>query len=157
MSEQDQSRNSGKNPPPENRAPSEAAAGESSGGRRGKIRRFLGKVKNVTKKISHSKGSRGRDPVLPNVDRGGASSIEDTTSGVERRADPKSALEDAIEAVKDMNLLSGPVTSAVSAAQMHQRNSKTYIICRPHISNLSGYSTSLSRSLQMCIHTQRLH
>jgi hypothetical protein len=78
MSEHNQSRNSKQNPPspPENLASSEATTGESSvcadddhfsfhsdinsdisfikGRRRGKIRRFLGKVKNATKKISVS-------------------------------------------------------------------------------------------------------
>ncbi|KAG1845902.1 hypothetical protein DFJ58DRAFT_504138 [Suillus subalutaceus] len=115
MSEHNQSRNSNQNPPPETRTSSEATGGESSGTkgrRRGKIRRFLGKVKNATQKISHSpKDSRGRDPVLPNVDREGASStanieVRDAPSGVEQGADPQSALQDAKEAVKLMKPLS---------------------------------------------------
>ncbi|KAG2029228.1 hypothetical protein BDR03DRAFT_365197 [Suillus americanus] len=75
MSEHSQSRNSRQNlnPPAENRASSEATTSESSGRRPGKIRRFLGKVKNATKKISHSKDSRGRDSVLANVDCEGTS------------------------------------------------------------------------------------
>jgi len=57
--------------PPENRAFSNTTTAESSGKRRGKIRRFLAKV---TKKISDSRSS---DPVLPNADSEGASSIPD--------------------------------------------------------------------------------
>ncbi|KAG1850794.1 hypothetical protein DFJ58DRAFT_914602, partial [Suillus subalutaceus] len=119
MSEHNQSRNSGQDPPLGNRASSEATTGESSDKRLGKIRRFLGKVKNVTKNISHSKGSHY---ILTNLDREDASSIpnikvQDASSGVERCADPQSALRDAKKAVKDMNLLSGPVGSGVCAAQ----------------------------------------
>ncbi|KAG1836871.1 hypothetical protein DFJ58DRAFT_917517, partial [Suillus subalutaceus] len=114
--------NSRQDPPPENHASSEPSAGGSSGRRRGKIRRFLGKVKNATKKISHSKDSRGRDPVFLNVDCEGASPIsdikvQDTPSGAEQGADPQLALQNAKEVVKDMNLLSGAVGSGASAAQ----------------------------------------
>ncbi|KAG2343552.1 WD40 repeat-like protein [Suillus weaverae] len=120
MNEVNHSRDSRPIPPPETHTSGEASAGENLGRRCGKVRRFLGKVKNFPDKISHSKGSRSREPVLPNIDREGASStpnITDAPSGVERCADPQSALQDAKEAAKGMNLLSGRVTSGVSAAQ----------------------------------------
>ncbi|KAG1844159.1 hypothetical protein DFJ58DRAFT_844067 [Suillus subalutaceus] len=95
MSEHNQSRNSRQNPPPEIRASSEATASKSSGRRHGKIRRFLGKVKNATKKIS----------------------VQDASSSAEQGANPQSALQTAKEAVKLMEPLSGHVTSGASTAQ----------------------------------------
>lgn len=126
MSGQNQSRNSRQNTSPaEARTSSEVTAGGSSGTegrRRGKIRRFLGKVKNVTQKISHSKDSRGRDPVLPNVDREGAPSTanieaRDVSTGMELGADPRSALQDAQETVKLMTPLSAYVASGQSTVK----------------------------------------
>ncbi|KAG2054386.1 hypothetical protein BDR06DRAFT_996647 [Suillus hirtellus] len=92
-----------------------------------KFCRFLKKVKyGVTKNISCSnlRNLRGREPVLPNVDHTNTLStadiepeVQDAPSGVKQDADPRSALRDAKEAVKRMNLLSGPVKSGASAAQ----------------------------------------
>ncbi|KIK42620.1 hypothetical protein CY34DRAFT_12278 [Suillus luteus UH-Slu-Lm8-n1] len=88
---------------------------------RNKVRRFLTKVKDgITTKISRS-SSRSRDPVLPNADPEDASLVPNIevqdASGVEQGADPQSLLRDAKEAVKGMNLLSGPSGSGLSAAQ----------------------------------------
>ncbi|KAG1840807.1 hypothetical protein DFJ58DRAFT_916610 [Suillus subalutaceus] len=126
-----QSRNSWQNPP-ENRASSEATTGKSSCRRRGKIRRFLGKVKNATKKICVDPEFPGvgviflrpqvGNPVLPNFNCEGASSIpdinlKDAPPGAEQGADPKSALQNAKEAVKLMKPLSEHLTSGASTVQ----------------------------------------
>ncbi|KAG1859352.1 hypothetical protein DFJ58DRAFT_288712 [Suillus subalutaceus] len=127
MNDDNQSRGSRSVPPLDIETSNETnAVGRPVGRSRGKICRFLGKVTNsVIKKNSRSilKNSRNRDPVLPTVDsREGASSVpnnevQDTPSGVEQFADLQPAIRDAEEAVKGINLLSGPVTSGVSAAQ----------------------------------------
>ncbi|KAG1891858.1 uncharacterized protein F5891DRAFT_1197320 [Suillus fuscotomentosus] len=111
--------------PPRIETSNEANATELPGRPRGKISRFLGKVMNgEIQKISRSnlKDSRTRDPVLPNVDREGVSSIsnievQDAPPGAKQSADTQSALRDVNETAKGMNLLSGPVTSGLSAAQ----------------------------------------
>ncbi|KAG2142769.1 uncharacterized protein EDB93DRAFT_1105438 [Suillus bovinus] len=75
------------------------AAAERPGRPRGKICRFLGKVtEGVIKKIS-------------------ATHVQDAPPRAETGSDHQSALREANEAARSMNLLSGPVTSAVSTAQ----------------------------------------
>ncbi|KAG2055000.1 hypothetical protein BDR06DRAFT_971099 [Suillus hirtellus] len=125
MSYQNQSGDSRSGPPPHIEISNEPNPAERRGRPRGKICRFLGKVKNgAIKKISadivhersNLRNSRSRDPVLPNVDCEGVSSIPNMEIQ-EAPSGAKSALREANDAAKGMNLLSGPVTSGVSAAQ----------------------------------------
>ncbi|KAG2363957.1 hypothetical protein BDR07DRAFT_864801 [Suillus spraguei] len=156
MSEHSRSRNSRQNPP-ENHTSSEANAGESSTlWQNPSVSR---KIKNATKKISDS---RGRNPILPNVDRAGVSSIpnikvQDTSSCTEQGTDLQSALRTANEAAKGMNLLSDMAYLDHIPHETHQRTLRLYIISRIHIFNPSGYLTVLSGPSQRCIHTQRWH
>ncbi|KAG1843728.1 hypothetical protein C8R48DRAFT_765436 [Suillus tomentosus] len=119
MTNQNQLGDSRSGPPPHIETPYEPNATERPGLPHGKICRFLGKVKNgAIKKISRSnlRNSRSRDPVLPNVDCEGVSSIPN----MEIQDAPscaKSALREANEAAKGMNSLSGRVTSGLSVAQ----------------------------------------
>ncbi|KAG1828459.1 hypothetical protein DFJ58DRAFT_737792 [Suillus subalutaceus] len=122
MSEHNQSRNSRQIYLPKNRTSSEPSAGESPGRCHGKIRRFLGKVKNATKWISHSKDSSSHDPVLSNIDCEGASSMPnikdlDAPSGVEQGAGPQLALQTAKQAVKLIKPPLRHTTSTASTAQ----------------------------------------
>ncbi|KAG2353382.1 hypothetical protein BDR07DRAFT_1383215 [Suillus spraguei] len=98
--------------------------GEASGSShrpRGKVGRFLQKVREGAKKlkISRSKDSINRNPVPPNE---GASSIPnlEAPSGVE--ADTKSALQEAQEAASGMHPLSGPTIAVDSEAQGAQED-----------------------------------
>ncbi|KAG2361228.1 hypothetical protein BDR07DRAFT_76617 [Suillus spraguei] len=127
MTNANQLRASSSVPPPDIETSNETNATQRPRGRpRGKIRRFLGKVTNsVIENISRSnlRDSRSHhNPVPPNVDREGASStpnveVQDAPSGTDQSADPQLALQTARDAVESMNLLSGRVTSGVSAAQ----------------------------------------
>ncbi|KAG1876151.1 hypothetical protein C8R48DRAFT_669342 [Suillus tomentosus] len=113
--------------PPHIETSNEANAMERLGRPCSKISRFLGKVTNgAIKKISakrlNLKDSRSSDPALPNVDREGVSSIsnievQDALPRAKQGSVPQSALREAYEAAKGMNLLSGPVTSGLSTAQ----------------------------------------
>ncbi|KAG2344492.1 hypothetical protein BDR05DRAFT_189862, partial [Suillus weaverae] len=105
----------------------EAAAGESSRRPRGRVGRFLQKVKSgvkdgANKLTSHSKDSRNRNPVPPNVDHERTSStpnieVQAAPSGVEEEANTQSALQDAQEAAKRIHPLSGPAITVASYAQ----------------------------------------
>ncbi|KAG2098225.1 uncharacterized protein F5147DRAFT_656117 [Suillus discolor] len=125
MSDQNQLGDLRSGPPPHIEISNEPNPAERPGRPHGKICWFLGKVTNgAIKNISCSnlRDSCSRDPVLPNVDREGVSSIsnieiQDAPPGVEQGADPSSALQEANDAAKGMNLLSGHVTSGVSAAK----------------------------------------
>lgn len=104
MTNTNQSRNSSSVPPD-----TTAVIRGSSARPPHKFCQFLKKVKDgVTKKISRSnlRNLRGREP-----------EVQDAPSGVKQDANPRSALRDAKEAVKRMNILSGPVKSGASAAQ----------------------------------------
>ncbi|KAG2339592.1 hypothetical protein BDR05DRAFT_938889 [Suillus weaverae] len=105
----------------------EATAGGSSHRPRGKVGRFLQKVKGgvkdgANKLTSRPKDSRSRNPVPPNVDQEPASStpnidVQAAPSGAEEEANTQSALQDAQEAAKRIHPLSGPATTVASVAQ----------------------------------------
>ncbi|KAG2074472.1 hypothetical protein BDR04DRAFT_178296 [Suillus decipiens] len=109
---------------------SEATARQSSPRPRGRVRRFLEKVKDganrIKTRVSHSKNSRNR-PIHPNVYHEGASLTPN--------------LEDTQEAL----------------FKMHRRISMLLMVSRIHISNLSGYLIMLSGRSRMYIHMQRWH
>ncbi|KAG2136354.1 uncharacterized protein EDB93DRAFT_1106911 [Suillus bovinus] len=80
-----------------------------------KFRRFLRKVQDgVTRKISAEIIQKRSN--INNL-RSDEPEVQDAPSGMEKAADPKSALQRAKEAVKGMKLLSKPVQSAVSTTQ----------------------------------------
>ncbi|KAG1867251.1 hypothetical protein DFJ58DRAFT_911672, partial [Suillus subalutaceus] len=123
--------NSSRDSTQETHTSSEATARESSHRPRGKFRQFLGEVKGRVKdgvhnlRTSHSKDSRSRGPVPPNVHHERASSTPNTEaqvapSGVEVEAGTQSALQDAQQAVQRMHPLLGPVITVASVGQDSQ-------------------------------------
>lgn len=126
MNEDNQLRGSRSVPPPDLETSNETNAAGRPDRSRTKICRILGKVTNgVIKKISRSnlKNSRNREPVFLDVDsREGTPSVpnnelQHTSLGVEEFTDLQSAIRDAKENTKGMNVLSGRVASGVSATQ----------------------------------------
>ncbi|KAG2367106.1 hypothetical protein BDR07DRAFT_361807 [Suillus spraguei] len=100
----------------------ETTAQASSHRPRGRVHRFLDKVKGGANKLrSLSKDSRSRSPALPNVshDERASSTPNIAVQGVEVEAhtQSESALQDAQQATARMHLLSGPVTTVASIGQ----------------------------------------
>ncbi|KAG1851344.1 hypothetical protein DFJ58DRAFT_427154 [Suillus subalutaceus] len=105
----------------------ETTAGEGPHRTRGKVNRFLGKVKDGVNKLrpSRSKDSRSRSPVPPNVNQEGVSTTSAAPSGVEVEADTRSALQVTQEAVEVMHSLSGHATTVISLVQGAQEDLDT--------------------------------
>ncbi|KAG2362669.1 hypothetical protein BDR07DRAFT_1376320 [Suillus spraguei] len=98
---------------------------ESSHRPRGKVRRFLSKVKDSVKsRTSRSKDSCNFSPVPPNECASSTPNIQ-VQAGVEVEADTRSALRNAQEATKHMHSLSGPVITVASAGQHAQEDLDT--------------------------------
>lgn len=113
-------------------------------------------------KISRSnlKDSRSRDPIPPNVDRDGALSIpnievQDAPSGAEQ--DPQLPLQTAKEAIKDMNLLSGLVTSAASTAQDAPADLEAaYNVQDTYLRPLKIFDSVIGELADICTHASQL-
>ncbi|KIK42610.1 hypothetical protein CY34DRAFT_136381 [Suillus luteus UH-Slu-Lm8-n1] len=114
------------------------------------------KVKDgVTKTVHRSKAKdlRSRDPVFPNNDHEDASlfpniEVQDA-SGAKHGSDPQSALREAEEAVKGMDLLRGMWDLEYPPPKLLQRISRAHTFSTAHIFNPSGCSTTLLGSLLM--------
>ncbi|KAG1859617.1 hypothetical protein DFJ58DRAFT_286078 [Suillus subalutaceus] len=114
---------SSRNSARETRISSEATDRGSLHRHRGRVGRFLEKVRDGASnlRVSRSKDSRSHSPAPPNVLHQHASStpniLEAAPSDVEWEADTQSALRDAQQAVQRMHPLSGPAITVASIGQ----------------------------------------